>query len=243
MALILLVCISCASAPAGSQPYSAEEIVRADDAIRQLLIRTSTAAPENMFVTKANIGQLSVFLPPTAQGIVSELSIIPGFQNDCQKWLDTVNSICASVALTIPDLLEEPIAQLQIPDPQAIVEGSTTSTTSLLDTAFSEQLTQSLYQSLKERLDQKDGDEPSADELWNRIINKYNIWRMALSNLSYYSGKEVPQEISGDIAEHLAQLINDMFFTQMAIEEDSIRTTPRPQDNSLIAEVFTIPLQ
>lgn len=243
MVMILSFFVSCASVSTESHPYSEEENEKAVEAIRLLMDRTSTAAPENMFVAKADLTQLDMYLPQTAQGIVGELDIIPGFRTECRKWLDIVHSICASISLTIPEVLDEAIATVWIAVPQAIVLGPTTSSTSLLDTACSDHLEAELQQTLRQRLADKTGDSQSADEIWGRIIIKYNIWRTAQMNLSHYSGRTVPQEVSGDVSEHLARLICDMFFTQMAIEEDAIRTTPRPQDDSIIAEVFAFPMQ
>lgn len=238
MLLVMVLSIACASAPADLHLYSEEESAKAQDAIRLLLERASTAAPENMFVTKADISHLGAYIPQTAQGLLDVLDIIPGLKTECQKWLDSVYPICSSISLAIPERLAETIATMQIPNPQVIVRGGTTSSTSLLDSVCSNQLEQELRQTLQQRFSEKAEGSQSVNELWARIVNKYNIWRIAQLNLAQYSGKVVPKEIGGDTAEYLARLISDMFFTQMAIEEDAIRTTPKPQDNSLIAEVF-----
>ncbi|MDY4609208.1 MAG: DUF4197 family protein [Sphaerochaetaceae bacterium] len=243
MLLVMVLSIACASAPANLRIYSEEEEAKAEDAIRLLLERTSTAAPENMFVTKADIGHLEAYIPQTAQGILDELDIIPGIKAECQKWLDAVYPICSSLALTIPERLAGTIATMQIQDAQAIVRGGTTSSTSLLDSFCSDQLEQELQQTLRRQFSEKADGSQSVNEIWDRIVNKYNIWRTAQFNLTSYSGRTVPKEISGDTAGHLARLICDMFFTQMAIEEDAIRTTPKPQDDSLVAEVFGINAQ
>lgn len=240
VSIISTTFVACASTPIEPQHYSEEESAKAEEAIRLLLERTSTAAPENMFVTKADLSQLGNYIPQTAQGILEELDIIPGFRAECQKWLDSVYPVCASLALTIPERLAETIATMQIQNPQAIVQGETTSATSLLDNTCSAKLEKELLQELQHRFAETNGEEPNADALWSRIVNKYNIWRTAQLNLTQYSGRTVPKEIGGDIVGHLARLICDMFFTQMAIEEDAIRTTPKPQDTSLIAEVFVV---
>lgn len=240
---LVLTIPACAHVDPNVDSYSAQEQAKADSAIRMLLEKAGTAAPETMFVTAAGIADLSAYLPAEAQSVIGQLDIIPGFRTDCQRWLAAVYEACTSVSMTIPSRMGRIVRSMEIPEPMSIVNGSATSATSLLDDTWSDQLERELTAELEDQFARKPENGSSIDEQWNRIVEKYDIWRKAQMNLSPYSGKPVPAQIGGNIASHVATLISDMFFTQMAIEEDAIRTTPRPQDDSLIAQVFTIPAQ
>ncbi len=229
--LAVASCISCTTQKS-VQPYTAAQDEAARAAIRELMAQTAATAPATLFAIRPALSDIETYIPKNSESLVSYLYVIPGLQGYASQWLDEVYNACSTVAAEIPTMLAQDIANVPIPNAQAVVLGSKTAATTLLDNYCSASLETAVQERLKSYM------AGNIDALWKLMTTLYGIWRTAQENIAPISSVHVPPAIAGDLAQHLAVFICDAFFTQMGNDELAVRTTRIPNDKSLVSQVF-----
>lgn len=220
MAAALLV--SCTTTADGAL-YSREDCEYTLTLVRD---QTQSQAITRLFMDFNNYSPS--FVPTEFAILEQKRNDIPGMDMLLSQWAKTVADYLISSYNYFSDLSTEKLNSLTFIDPQAMIEQSDYSISTLYRAKWTKALEEAAYERLQE-LDLSS---------WQSIVTQYNAWVATQSLLLTAKGngnQDTPTPIGEhDIIKMVSELAIELYFSIFEAQETLIRTTPNP-DMDLVA--------
>lgn len=220
------------NATSKSTPLSKDEIAKG---LKNALTVGSTNASTKLnkqdgFFKDAAV---KILLPPEAQSIARNISLIPGGKKLVDDVVLKMNRAAEDAAITAKPIFINAITNMSITDAWNILHGSDDAATSYLKRSSYTPLQMAFQPKISESLNKKLIGGISAAEAWKTLMNANNK-----------AAKSVPGRMAGmkTINANLAQYVTEKALTGMFIkiadEEKSIRKNPTARVNDILKKVF-----
>lgn len=178
---------------------------------------TKLMAPDGFY----NDQMVKILLPQELQKVDKTLRDI-GFGQLADEGLKLLNKAASDAVKEAKPIFVDAITSMSFDDAKNILLGNQTAATDYL-----KQKTQNrLYQKFKPQV-QQSLHKVKADEVWTKIINKYN---------------QIPfvDKVNPDLTDYVTQKAMEGVFKKVAVEEQKIRTNINERTSDLLKKVFAL---
>jgi hypothetical protein len=236
---VFILATTCSCATKAPTQRSPEEIALGQQAVRELLWLGVDNASSRQYPAYT-ISVLSLyFLPKEASVILSLIDTIPGAKRLLSEYLDHMTNAAQTVNSSLGPALEDEIADLEVPDPFALIQGNINAVTAFFISEKGERLHAMIIDSLQ-NLMSKESLERTAMDSWVELQMLYNTYARAQNQLSTAATTTLFPILDLNPLIQSAQSIQSVFLSQVAAQEDLIRATAASYDSEAIA-LFMIP--
>lgn len=215
-----------------SRPLTNQEVI---DGLRQALVIGSDSAAKRLSMVDGYYRDQAVriLLPPEAQIITGNLSLIPGGEKLIEDVILRINRAAEDAAREAAPVFASAVRSMTIQDGFTILRGEKDAATQYLRSRTWDELS-SLYQpKIKNSVDRPLIGSISASESWNTLTGQWN--RIANSTVGRLADLN-PVEIELD--SYLTGRALEGLFLKLAQEEEKIRTDPLARVTDLLRRVF-----
>lgn len=215
-----------------SRPLTNQEVI---DGLRQALVIGSDSAAKRLSMVDGYYRDQAVriLLPPEAQIITGNLSLIPGGEKLIEDVILRINRAAEDAAREAAPVFASAVRSMTIQDGFTILRGEKDAATQYLRSRTWDELF-SLYQpKIKNSVDRPLIGSISASESWNTLTGQWN--RIANSTVGRLADLN-PVEIELD--SYLTGRALEGLFLKLAQEEEKIRTDPLARVTDLLRRVF-----
>jgi hypothetical protein len=176
---------------------------------------------------------VKIFLPPEADIIVDNISLIPGGDLLIEKILTGINRSAEDAAKEAAPIFINAITDMTIVDGLSILYGENDAATSYLrNNTYTELF--GLYQpKLQASLDKKLVGTVSTNSLWTTLVDQFN--GVANTLAGQIAGL---QPVETQLDSYLTNKALDGLFLKISEEEKEIRTNPAARSSDLLKTVF-----
>ncbi len=227
----------CTSLPQDSPGQIAAYRSEVESATRILLERSIQGASEKLRSTPSPPRS---YLPPEISTLFTSYSDMPGLSSRISQWEERMSGIIPDSAVSMPALAQDIINRLKLEDtvdPASLSRGSLTATS-----LIASELDQILFPIIRQRsllaFESPSTDGVPARQLWQGIKESYRIWSEAWNRLNPETSFPSWTMTDEEMITLFARAVTDDFLFKLAAEENTIRSTPIPQDNDPVAVIF-----
>lgn len=215
-----------------SRPLTNQEVV---DGLKQALTIGSNSAAAGLSETDGYYRDemVRITLPPEAQIITDNLSLLPGGEKLIEDVILKINRAAEDAAKEAAPVFAAAVRTMTIQDGFAILKGENDAATQYLRTRTWNEL-YGLYQpKIKSSVDKPVAGNISPGESWNTLTTQWNrIANSAMGRLSDLTPVNV------ELDRYLTEKALDGLFLKLADEEEKIRTNPAARVTDLLKRVF-----
>ncbi|MFO7923871.1 MAG: DUF4197 domain-containing protein [Bacteroidales bacterium] len=215
-----------------SRPLTNQEVV---DGLKQALTIGSNSAAAGLSETDGYYRDemVRIMLPPEAQIITENLSLLPGGEKLIEDVILKINRAAEDAAREAAPVFAAAVRTMTIQDGFAILKGENDAATQYLRTRTWNEL-YGLYQpKIKSSVDKPVAGNISPGESWNTLTTQWNrIANSAMGRLSDLTPVNV------ELDRYLTEKALDGLFLKLADEEEKIRTNPAARVTDLLKRVF-----
>ncbi len=214
------------------RPLTNQEVI---DGLKQALTTGSRSAAAGLSQTDGYYRDemIRIMLPPEAQTVTDNLSLIPGGEKLIQDVILSINRAAEDAAKEAAPVFAAAVRNMSIQDGFAILRGENDAATQYLRSRTWNEL-YGLYQpKIKSSLDKPVVGNISADETWNTLTTQWN--RVANSVVGRTSDLTT---VNVELDRYLTEKALDGLFLKLAGEEEKIRTDPAARATDLLKRVF-----
>ena len=219
---------------AGSSIFtpSTEQMV---SALREALRKGADNAGSSLSIVGAFSNNLArrIPLPPEAQTIVNNISMIPGGQLLVDDLILKVNTAAESASKKVGPIFGDAILSMTFPDAVNILRGSNTAATDYLIRTTTAPLKDAFRPELNAALSEPIIAGISAQQAWSTLVTNYN----SVAN-SIVGRLASLQPVNTDINEFVLDKALTAVFGEMANVEKDIRTNPAQFLSDISTNVF-----
>ena len=214
------------------RPLTNQEVI---DGLRQALTIGSNSAAAGLSATDGYYRDLAVriMLPPEAQMITDNLSLIPGGEKLVEDVILSINRAAEDAAKEAAPIFAAAVRNMTIGDGFAILRGENDAATRYLSSATRSELFNLYQPKIKSSTDKPVVGNISTSESWNTLTTQWN--RVANSAVGRMADLN-PVNVDLDI--YLTDKALDGLFLKLAQEEEKIRTDPAARVTDLLRRVF-----
>lgn len=217
------------------RPLTKQEVI---DGLKQALTIGSRSAAAGLSETDGYYRDemVRIMLPPEAQTVTDNLSLIPGGEKFIQDVILSINRAAEDAAKDATPVFAAAVRDMTISDGFAILRGENDAATQYLRSRTWNEL-YNLYQpKIKSSLDKPVAGNVSAGETWNTLTTQWNrVANSAMGRLSDLTPVDI--QLDG----YLTEKALDGLFFKLAGEEEKIRTDPAARVTDLLKRVFGQP--
>ena len=214
------------------RPLTNQEVI---DGLKQALTIGSRSAATGLSETDGYYRDemVRILLPPEAQIITDNLSLLPGGAKLLEDVLLSINRAAEDAAKDAAPVFASAVRNMTIQDGFAILRGENNAATEYLRSATWNEL-YGLYQpKIRSSLDKPIIGNISAFESWNTLTGQWN--RVANSAVGRMSDLT---PVNVELDRYLTEKGLDGLFLKLAVEEEKIRTDPAARVTDLLKRVF-----
>lgn len=176
---------------------------------------------------------VKILLPPEAQSITKNLSLIPGGQDLVNKVEVRLNRAAEDAVKEASPIFASAISEMTIADAFGILKGGDNAATIYLKDKTSSKLKELFLPKVSSSLDKKLIANLSTNESWSLLTGNYN--KVADS----FAGKIANLEpVNTKLDEYVTNKALNALFLKLADEEKLIRKDPLKRVNSILKRVF-----
>ncbi len=177
-----------------------------------------------------------IVLPPEAQVITDNLSLLPGGEKMVEDIILRINRAAEDAAREAAPVFARAVTGMTIHDGFAILRGEKDAATQYLRSRTWNEL-YNLYQPrIQSSIDKPIAGNISTGESWNTLTGQWN--RLANSTVGRLSDLE---PVDTQLDRYLTERALDGLFLKLAQEEEKIRTNPAARVTELLRRVFGQP--
>ncbi len=214
------------------RPLTNQEVV---DGLRQALIIGSNSAAAGL---SANDGYyrdqaVRIMLPPEAQIITDNLSLIPGGEKLVEDIILSINRAAEDAAKEAAPIFAAAVRNMTLSDGFAILRGENDAATRYLSLHTRSELFNLYQPKIKSSTDKPVVGNISASESWNTLTTQWN--RVANSAVGRISDLK---PVNVELDQYLTNMALEGLFLKLAQEEEKIRTDPAARVTDLLKRVF-----
>ncbi|TVR69234.1 MAG: DUF4197 domain-containing protein [Marinilabiliales bacterium] len=213
-------------------PLTNQEVV---DGLKQALTIGADSAASRLSATDGYYRDKAVriMLPPEAQIITENLSLIPGGDKLVEDLILRINRSAENAAREAAPVFAAAVRNMSIRDGFAILRGESDAATSYLRSATWDEL-YGLYQPrIKSSVDRALVGNISTAEAWDALTGQWN--RVANSAVGRMSDLK---PVNVELDRYLTERALDGLFLKLAEQEEIIRTNPAARVTDLLRRVF-----
>lgn len=205
------------------------------EGLKEALVVGTDSASSQLSMTDGYYGNqaLKILLPPEADIIVDNISLIPGGAALIEEIVLGINRSAEDAAKEVAPIFISAITDMTIMDGLSILNGSNTAATTYLKSNTYDDLF-GLYQpKLQVSLDKKLVGTVSTNSLWSTLVGQWN----GLANT--FAGQIAGLEpVETQLDSYLTDKALEGLFSKIAEEELAIRTDPVARVTDLLERVF-----
>jgi len=176
---------------------------------------------------------VKILLPPEAQTITKNISLIPGGKDLVDKVEIRLNRAAEDAVKEAAPIFASTITEMSIADAFGILKGGENAATQYLQSKTSGKLKDLFLPKVKASLDKKLIANISTNESWNLLTGNYN--KVAGS----FAGQLAKLEpVNTQLDEYVTDKALQALFLKVAEEEKQIRKDPLKRVNSILKRVF-----
>jgi hypothetical protein len=176
---------------------------------------------------------IKILLPPEAQQITKNISLIPGGKDLVDKLELRINRAAEDAVKEAAPIFVSAITEMTIEDAFNILKGQNDAATQYLKNKTSEKLKALFLPKVKSSLDKKLVANISTNESWSLLTTNFN--KIADS----FAGKLANLEpVNTQLHDYVTQKALDALFLKVAQEEYQIRKDPLKRVSSILKRVF-----
>lgn len=176
---------------------------------------------------------VKILLPPEAQAITKNLSLIPGGKDLVDKVEVRLNRAAEDAVKEASPIFASAISEMTIADAFGILKGGDSAATNYLKGKTSSKLKELFLPKVSSSLDKKLIANISTNESWGLLTGNYN--KVADS----FAGKIANlQPVNTKLDEYVTDKALDALFIKLAGEEKLIRKDPLKRVTSILKKVF-----
>ncbi|MCT4604264.1 MAG: DUF4197 domain-containing protein [Marinifilum sp.] len=176
---------------------------------------------------------VKILLPPEAQKITKNISLIPGGKDLVDKVEIRLNRAAEDAVKEAAPIFASAITEMTIADAFGILKGNDDAATQYLKGKTSGKLKDLFIPKIKASLDKKLVANISTNESWSLLTNNYN--KVAGS----FAGKLANLEpVNTKLDDYVTQKALDALFLKVAEEEKQIRKDPLKRVSNILKRVF-----
>ena len=176
---------------------------------------------------------VKILLPPEAEKITKNISLIPGGKDLVEKVEVRLNRAAEDAVKEAVPIFASAITEMTIADAFGILKGNDDAATQYLKGKTSDKLKELFLPKVKTSLDKKLVANISTNESWNLLTNNYN--KVADS----FAGKLANLEpVNTELDDYVTQKALDALFLKVAEEEKQIRKDPLKRVSNILKRVF-----
>ena len=238
VALIAIVVVGCAELKQiaeqfeSPRPLTNQEVI---DGLKQALTIGSRSAASGLSQTDGYYRDemVRIMLPPEAQTVTDNLSLIPGGDKLIQDVILSINRAAEDAAREAAPVFASAVRDMTISDGFTILRGEDDAATQYLRSRTWNEL-YNLYQpKIKSSLDKPVAGNVSAGETWNTLTTQWNrVANSAVGRMSDLAPVDV------ELDRYLTEKALEGLFFKLAGEEEKIRTDPAARVTDLLKRVF-----
>jgi hypothetical protein len=176
---------------------------------------------------------VKILLPPEAQSMAKNISLIPGGKKLVDDVVIKMNRAAEDAAITAKPIFINAITSMTIADAWNILHGSDDAATSYLKRTSSAPLQMAFQPKINESLSKKLIGGISAAEAWRTLMNANN--KAAKSVAGRMAGMK---SVNANLAQYVTERALNGMFIKIADEEKSIRKNPVARVNDILKKVF-----
>lgn len=189
-----------------------------------------TLGLENGFYKDA---ALKLLLPKDAQPIIDNIKLIPGGDDLVERAVLSLNRSAEDAVKSAAPIFKSAIANMSFTDATSILFGGKTAATDYLRKATYSQLKVAFAPKIQASLEKPLVANVSTTKTWNSLTSNYN--KVAGTAVGAIAGLKT---VNVNLSEYVTEKTLDALFTQVAFEENSIRTNPSARINDILKKVF-----
>ncbi len=214
------------------RPLTQHEVI---SGLKQALVIGSEAAASRLSTEGGYYldALVRIALPPEAQTIVNNISMLPGGEKLVEDLILRINRAAEDAAKEAAPIFANAITNMSIQDGFNILRGEKDAATQYLS-AHTYGALFSLYQpKIKQSVDKALVGNVSTTEAWNALTGRWNT--LAGSVAGRIAGL---QPVETDLESYLTSQALDGLFMKLAVEEEKIRVDPAARVTELLRRVF-----
>ena len=215
-----------------SRPLTQQEVI---NGLKQALVIGADSAASRLGALDGYYRDqlVRINLPPEAQVIVDNISMLPGGERLVEDVVLRINRAAEDAAREVAPIFARAITGMTIQDGFAILRGEKDAATQYLWSATYNDLA-ALYQPrIKQSVDKAIVGNVSTSDAWNTLTGEWN--NLARSLAGRIAGLQ-PVEV--ELESYLTARALDGLFLKLAVEEEKIRTDPVARVTELLRRVF-----
>ena len=214
------------------RPLTNQEVV---DGLRQALTIGSKSAAAGLSETDGYYRDemVRIILPPEAQIITDNVSLIPGGEKLIEDVILNINRAAENAAKEAAPVFASAVRDMTIHDGFAILRGENNAATQYLISHTWLELYDLYQPKIRSSVNKPIAGNISPGESWNTLTGQWN--KVANSTIGRVSDLK-PVEIELD--KYLTEKALDELFLKLAYEEKKIRTNPAARVTNLLKKVF-----
>ncbi|MHB9296776.1 hypothetical protein PilKf_02552 [Pillotina sp. SPG140] len=178
--------------------------------------------------------QYKILLPPEAQPIMDNITVIPGGQQLVDEVLSRMNASAEYATEKAGPIFVHAITNMSISDALAVLKGSDTAATDYLQRTTGEALKEAFKADIDRALQTPLIAHISTETAWNRVVSAYNT--VAQSVVGSLRGM---QPLDGQLSDYILDKALSAIFSEVAANEQKIRADPFVYGSALIEKVFS----
>lgn len=201
------------------------------EGLKEALVVGTDSATKQLSITDGYYGNaaLKILLPPEADIIVDNISLIPGGAALIENIIKGINRSAEDAAKEVAPIFISAITDMTIMDGLSILNGSNNAATTYLQSNTYGDLF-GLYQpKLQASLDKKLVGTVSTNSLWSTLVNQWNTIARLSPKLN---------TVETQLDSYLTDKALEGLFSKIAEEELAIRTDPVARVTDLLERVF-----
>ena len=214
------------------RPLTNQEVI---EGLRQALTIGSNSAAAGLSATDGYYRDQAVriMLPPEAQIITDNLSLIPGGEKLVEDIILSINRAAEDAAREAAPIFAGAVRNMTIGEGFAILRGENDAATRYLSLHTRNELFNLYQPKIKSSTDKPVVGNISTSESWNTLTTQWN--RVANSAVGRMADLK-PVDV--DLDRYLTDKALDGLFLKLAQEEEKIRTDPAARVTDLLKRVF-----
>lgn len=176
---------------------------------------------------------VKILLPPEAQIITQNLSVVPGGQELVDKVVLNLNRAAEDAVKAAAPIFAKAITEMSIADAFNILNGDKNAATNYLKEKTYTQLADLFNPVVKKSLDKDLIAGVSTNESWKLLTEPYNQFAGSIAGMVL--GLET---VNTNLDEYVTNKALDALFLKVADEEELIRTDPLKRVSDILKRVF-----
>jgi hypothetical protein len=215
-----------------SRPLTQQEVI---SGLKQALTIGSEAAASNLSATDGYYRDalVRISLPPEAQVITNNLSMLPGGDKLVEDVVLRINRAAEDAAKEAAPIFARAVTNMSIRDGFEILRGENNAATQYLRSQTYDALFNLYQPKIKESIDKILVGNISTSQAWNTLTGRWN--ELAGSVAGRIANL---QPVDTDLETYLTSRALDGLFIKLAVEEEKIRTEPAARVTELLRRVF-----